>query len=171
MIAIAGDSARDGMTLSLFRTLYAEGVFPAGAAGMSPWTDRGLTGASLASHAYPIFARGVLRALADSYAQGGDKADPRISPLHAALEGLRPIRIDVGDDEVVLDDSIRLSRGPPKRKSISQSIWAGMPRVFQSNVGRLRAVDQSLDAIGAFLSSRLDVQAGDAIPSTSIKGA
>ncbi len=38
-------------------------------------------------------------------------SDPAASPLRADLAGLPPIRVHVGDDEVLLDDSVRLSTG------------------------------------------------------------
>jgi acetyl esterase/lipase len=106
---VAGDSAGGGL-LALLPILASEGALPA-AAVMSPWTDLGLTGASLEGRADadPSFTRSVLQALADSYARDQDKADPRMSPLHAPLAGPPPIRIDVGDDEVLLDDSVRFA--------------------------------------------------------------
>jgi acetyl esterase/lipase len=36
-----------------------------------------------------------------------DAGDPLASPLHADLAGLPPIRVHRGDDEVLLDDSVR----------------------------------------------------------------
>jgi alpha/beta hydrolase fold len=91
-IVVAGDSAGGGL-LALLPILASEGALPA-AAVMSPWTDLGLTGASLEGRADadPSFTRSVLQALADSYARDQDKADPRMSPLHAPLAGPPPIR-------------------------------------------------------------------------------
>lgn len=140
----------------------AEGVSPAAAAVMSPWTHLALTGASLDSRAEadPIFTRGVLQAMADSYAQGGDKVDPRMSPLYAPLTGLPPIRVDVGDDEVLLDDSVRFAASAAKAGvDVSLAVWAGMPHVFQSSLGHIMAAGQWLDAIGRHLSGRLDAPA------------
>lgn len=173
-IAVAGDSAGGGLTLALLPVLASEGALPVAAAVMSSWTDLGLTGASLESRADadPIFTRSVLQALADSYAHDQDRTDPRMSPLYAALDGLPPIRIDVGEDEVLLDDSVRFAaRAAEAGVDVSLSIWAGMPHVFQSSLGHLRAADQSLDAIGEFLSSRLDFPVDEAISFTPLQGA
>jgi acetyl esterase/lipase len=168
-IGVAGDSAGGGLTLALLPILASEGALPAAAAVMSPWTDLALTGNSLDSRADadPIFTRGVLQAMADNYAQGGNKADPRMSPLYAPLAGLPPIRIDVGGDEVLLDDSVRFAaRAAEAGVDVSLSVWAGMPHVFQSSLGHLLASERSLDAIGAFLSGRLDASAANTRPTT-----
>jgi acetyl esterase/lipase len=164
-IVVAGDSAGGGLTLALLPILRAGAVgddeMPSGAAVMSPWADLNLAGASLEGRADadPIFTRGVLQAMADNYAHGQDKIDPRLSPLYARLTGLPPIRIDVGDDEVLLDDSVRFAaRAAEAGVDVSLAIWTGMPHVFQSSLGHLRAANLSLDAIGAFLSGRLDTQ-------------
>ena len=112
-IVVAGDSAGGGLTLALLSILADERkrgtLQPVAAAVMSPWTDLALTGASFETRAEadPIFTRGTLQAFADAYLQGQVATDPRASPLYARLGGLPPIRIDVGEDEVLLDDSVR----------------------------------------------------------------
>ena len=161
-IVVVGDSAGGGLTLALLSALAAnkakETVQPAGAAVMSPWTDLALTGDSFETRAEadPIFTRGVLQGFADMYVQGHDAKNPMASPLYARLRNLPPIRIDVGDDEVLLADSIRYAdRARTAGVQVTLSVWEGMPHVFQSSIGRFLAAEQSLDAIGDFLHRRL----------------
>lgn len=156
-IALAGDSAGGGLALALLSILAAkpDGVPQSiGAAAMSPWVDLALTGVSFETRAEadPIFTRASLAAFADTYLQGQDPTDPRASPLYAALAGLPPIRIDVGDDELLLDDAtVYADRARAAGVDVTLAIWAGMPHVFQSGVGRYRAAQKSFDAIGEFL--------------------
>jgi acetyl esterase/lipase len=46
-------------------------------------------------------------------------------------------------------------RGRAAHVDVSLWVWAGMPHVFQSNLGRFLAAERSLDAIGDFLRERL----------------
>ncbi|TPI25814.1 alpha/beta hydrolase [Mesorhizobium sp. B3-2-1] len=169
-IVIVGDSAGGGLTLSLLSTIAADKtkgmVQPVGAAVMSPWTDLALTGDSFETRAKadPIFTRGVLQAFADMYLQGQDATNPTASPLYAELNSLPPIRIDVGDDELLLMDSIRYAdRAKAAGVEVTLSVWQGMPHVFQSSIGHFLAAERSVDAIGDFLRQRLI----DASPSIS----
>ena len=155
-IVVAGDSAGGGLAMALLSILAAESGTPQpfAAAVMSPFTDLALTGASIESRAEadPIFTRGVLAAFADFYLQGQSAVDPKASPLYAGLAGLPPIRIDVGDDELLLDDSRRYAeRARAAGAEVTLSAWTGMPHVFQSGLGHFLAAEQSIDAIGAFL--------------------
>ena len=159
-IVVAGDSAGGGLAMALLSILAAESGTPQplAAAVMSPFTDLALTGASIESRAEadPIFTRGVLAAFADFYLQGQSAVDPKASPLYAGLAGLPPIRIDVGDDELLLDDSRRYAeRARAAGAEVTLSVWTGMPHVFQSGLGHFLAAEQSIDAIGAFLHDRL----------------
>lgn len=87
------------------------------AAVMSPWIDLALAGNSLETRAEadPIFTRGVLQGCADMYLQGQDSTNPQASPLYARFEGLPPIRVDVGDDEVLLSDASRYAERRGRR--------------------------------------------------------
>lgn len=172
-IVVAGDSAGGGLTLALLSILADEKkrgtLQPVAAAVMSPWTDLALTGASFETRAEadPIFTRATLQAFADAYLQGQAATDPRASPLYAQLHDLPPIRIDVGEDEVLLDDAVRYAdRAREAGLDVTLSVWNGMPHVFQSSLGRFLAAEQSLNAIGQFLHQRL-IFAAD--PSTRLE--
>ncbi|MDQ0395595.1 alpha/beta hydrolase [Labrys monachus] len=160
-IVVVGDSAGGGLALSLLSILAADTttgmVQPVGAAVMSPWTDLALTGDSFETRAEadPIFTRGVLQGFADLYLQGQNAANPKASPLHASPANLPPIRIDVGDAEVLLSDSIRYTeRARAAGVEITLSVWEGMPHVFQSSLGQFLAAEQSVNAISDFLRQR-----------------
>jgi acetyl esterase/lipase len=177
-IVVVGDSAGGGLTLALLSVLAADKtkgmVQPVGAAVMSPWTDLALTGDSFETRAEadPIFTRGVLQGFADLYLQGQDAANPKASPLYAQLNGLPPIRIDVGDNEVLLSDAIRYTeRALAAGVEITLSVWEGMPHVFQSSLGQFLAAERSVNAIGDFLRQRLDALADDTVPSNPFEGA
>lgn len=173
-IVVVGDSAGGGLALSLLSILAAdttEGMMqPVGAAVMSPWTDLSLAGESFETRAEadPIFTRDVLQGFADMYLQGQDATNPKASPLYSELEGLPPIRIDVGDNEVLLADSVRYAdRAQAAGVDVTLSVWEGMAHVFQSSLGQFVAADRSVSDIADFLRQRLDA----AIPSTPLKGA
>jgi acetyl esterase/lipase len=162
-VAVAGDSAGGGLTLGVLAAAAARArgglLQPCGAAVLSPWVDLSLAGESMETRAEadPIFTREVLASFVNDYLQGGDPRDPRVSPLFGSLAGLAPVRIDVGEDEILLDDSLRYAaRARSAGVAVTLAIWAGMPHTFQSAVGKLRAAGESLEAAGRFLAARLD---------------
>lgn len=173
-IVAVGDSAGGGLTLALLSILAtgkASGVVqPVGAAVMSPLTDLALAGDSFETRAEadPIFTRDLLKAFSDMYLQGQDATLPKASPLYAQLNGLPPIRMDVGDNEVLLSDSTRYAeRAEAAGVEVTLSVWEGMAHVFQSSLGQFAAAERSVDAIGEFLHQRL----ADAVAANSLKGA
>ena len=50
----------------------------------------------------PYFTQPQAAELVRSYLDGHDPEDPSVSPLHADLKGLAPIRVHVGNVEVLL---------------------------------------------------------------------
>jgi epsilon-lactone hydrolase len=84
--------------------------------------------------------------------------------LYAGLAGLPPIRVHVGDDEVLLEDSLRyVQRCVAAGVDATVDVWEGMPHGFIGNVGQLQAPAQALKTIGTFLSARLAVTAVHAV--------
>lgn len=160
-IVVAGESAGGGLTLALLALLANQRHPrpPRGAAVLSPWTDLAFTGASLADRAAadPVFTRSVLEHFAGLYLQGADPREPRASPLYGDLpDAMAPIRIDVGEDEVLLDDSLRYGERLQAAKLEGEAhVWAGMPHVFPAALGRLAAAETCLTEVGAFLGACL----------------
>jgi monoterpene epsilon-lactone hydrolase len=104
----------------------------------------------------PLFTRPQVAALVHSYLGSADAKQPLASPLFGRYSGMPVIRIHVGDDEVLLDDSLRyVERAVAAGVDARADVWIGMPHGFPANVGRLKAAAQALDAVGAFLSQSL----------------
>jgi monoterpene epsilon-lactone hydrolase len=160
-IAVSGDSAGGNLALGLLISLKASQsnslVVPVAGVLLSPVTDLLLSGASWATRAEadPYFTRPQAAELVRSYLNGADPGSPSASPLHADLAGLPPILVHVGDDEVLLDDSVRfvdlaLAAGVDAKLDV----WEGMVHGFPASVGHLSASMQALQQIGSFLSQR-----------------
>ena len=161
-IAVTGDSAGGNLALVLLSIACAQahhgGIAPVGAVVISPVTDLALTGESFETRAEadPYFTRPQAAGLVASYLGETDPKNPLASPLYGDLSGLPPIRVHVGDDEVLLDDSRRyVERAVAAGVDAALDVWMGMPHGFVVDVGRFGAARQALSAIGAFTAERL----------------
>jgi monoterpene epsilon-lactone hydrolase len=158
-IAIVGDSAGGGLGLVLLSLAKREGTAPVGAVLLSPVTDLTLEGESWEAQASTdmFFTRAQAAALVQAYLGGSAATDPKASPLFSDLAGLPPIRLHVGGDEMLLDDSQRyVARAVAAGVDARLDVWQGMQHVFQGGgIGTLAAASESLTAIGAFLAERL----------------
>jgi monoterpene epsilon-lactone hydrolase len=161
-IAITGDSAGGNLALVLLRLTTAHAspdvVRPVAAVVLSPVTDLAMTGPSWDTRATadPYFVRSQAAALIGSYLNGADPMSPMASPLYGDLAGLPPIRVQVGDDEVLLDDASRfVERAAAAGVDAQLDVWQGMPHGFHGGIGQSTAATQALDLIGAFLQERL----------------
>jgi epsilon-lactone hydrolase len=78
------------------------------------------------------------------------------SPLNGDLTGLPAIRVYVGDDEVLLDDSRRyVQRAVAVGVDARLDVWMGMAHGFVNGVGTLQAATETVSAMGNFLNERL----------------
>jgi epsilon-lactone hydrolase len=161
-IAVVGDSAGGNLTLALASRAVGDAhSMPAtlvGAVAFSPVTDLTLSGASYETRGEsdPLFTRTQVADLVAAYLAGSNPRLPVASPLEANLSGLPPIRIHVGDDEVLLDDSLRYGeRAIAASVDARVDVWMGLAHGFVVDVGRLKAARIALDDVGAFLLERL----------------
>ena len=133
-ISLSGDSAGGGLALVVFALMVDEArrdavLRPRGAAVMSPWTNLALSGQTLETlaEADPILTRDALAAAARMYLGNHDSSDPRVSPLYGDLTDLPPVRLHVGEDEVLLDDSRRYAERVVAAGGVAElHIWEGM---------------------------------------------
>ena len=163
-VAITGDSAGGNLALGLLHFAAAQrawgGALPVAAVALSPVTDLALTGASWETRAGadPYFLRSQVAELVRSYLGDHAPADPLASPLYSKLAGLPPVRTYVGDDEVLLDDSLRyVERAVAAGVDARVDVWECMPYGFLSGIGTLAASRQALDEIGRFLADRMNL--------------
>ena len=161
-IALTGDSAGGNLALVLASRVAgkaaASNATLVGIAVVSPVTDLTLSGATYGTRAEadPLFTRPQVAELVHAYLGSVDAGQPLASPLHGRHSGLPATRIHVGDDEVLLDDSLRyVERAVAAGVDARADVWMGMPHGFPASIGRLKAAAQALDAIGAFLAERL----------------
>jgi len=165
-IALTGDSAGGNLALGLAARVTVEAVSTdatlVGIAVLSPLTDLTLSGATYDTRADAdlFFTRPQVAELVHSYLGSADAKYPLASPLQSQLARMPPVRIHVGDDEVLLDDSLRyVERAVAAGVDARADVWMGMPHGFPGSIGKLKAAAQALDAIGAFLAERLQAHA------------
>jgi epsilon-lactone hydrolase len=161
-IVLTGDSAGGNLALGLASRVTNEAASSSavlvGVAVLSPVTDLTLSGATYVTRADadPLFTRPQVAELVHSYLESANAEAPLASPLYGRHAGMPATRIHVGDDEVLLDDSLRyVERAVAAGVDARADVWMGMPHGFPGSVGRLKAATQALDAVGAFLAGRL----------------
>ncbi|SEP63525.1 Predicted flavoprotein CzcO associated with the cation diffusion facilitator CzcD [Solimonas aquatica] len=149
-IVIAGDSAGGALTLEVALRLRDAGQRPAGLAMISPVTDAQLRGETLATHAGedPMLRIGWLRQGLDWYLGRGG-ARPAL--IDQDFRGLPPMLIQVGSQEILLSDSLRLSEraraaGVEVRCELHEARW----HVFHLQAFYLRSAVDAIAGIAAF---------------------
>jgi monoterpene epsilon-lactone hydrolase len=162
-IAIAGDSAGGGLTAATLLALRdAGGPLPACAVMMSPWLDLACAGDSMTTKAPvdPMISPTELHGWASMYHGAGDLKAPLASPLYAELSGLPPIMLQVGTEEILLDDSLRYAeRAKAAGADVTLDVWDEMIHVWQLFAFMLPEAQQAIDRAGAFIKERVAVHA------------
>ena len=93
--------------------------------------------------------------MATAYLGGADAKAPLASPLFADLRGLPPLLIHVGDDEVLLDDSVHLAERARKAGvDTTLDVWPKMVHVWHWFFPMLDEGHAAIDRIGAFVQAR-----------------
>ncbi|HIF33708.1 MAG TPA: alpha/beta hydrolase [Planctomycetaceae bacterium] len=154
---IAGDSAGGSLTLTTLLALRDRRLsLPAGGIPLSPTTDWTLASESLKTVADPIISARTMPIFRDLYLGKTDRRNPLASPVFGDYRGIPPLLIQVGEHEMLRDDSIRVAdKARSDGIEVKLEVWEGMFHVFQSHEPLLPEARQSIEHIAKFIRSRL----------------
>lgn len=156
-IVIAGDSAGGGLTLATLVALRDAGEpLPAAGVCLSPWVDLEGVGDSMTSRDAidPMVHKAALVQMAAHYLNGADPRTPLAAPLYAALGGLPPLLIQVGEAETLFDDSTRFAEeAKAAGVEVTLQTWPELFHVFQA-FSMLPEAHQATDRIGTYIREK-----------------
>jgi epsilon-lactone hydrolase len=154
---IAGDSAGGNLTLATLLALRDRKLpLPSGGISISPTTDLTLASESLKTDDDPIISAKTMPVFRDHYLGKADPKDPLASPVFGDYRGIPPLLIQVGQHEMLHDDSIRVAaKARQDGAKVQLEDWPGMFHVFQSHEPLLPEGRQAIDHIAEFMRSLL----------------
>ncbi len=143
---IAGDSAGGGLTLASLLLLRDYGLpLPNGAMPLSAFADLTLSSKSIRIRAdKELFMHpDCLSDFVRLYLGSADPWNPLASPVYGDYTGIPPLLIQVGDYEVIRDDSVRAAeKARADGADVTLEVWPGQVHVFQ-----IRGLPESRDAV------------------------
>ncbi|MCC7424493.1 MAG: alpha/beta hydrolase [Planctomycetaceae bacterium] len=151
---VAGDSAGGNLTLATVLALRNRKLtLPAGAMPLSSTTDFTLVSESLKTANDPIISSKTMPVFRDYYLKAtDDPRDPLASPVFGDYHGIPPLLIQVGEHEMLRDDSVRVAQ---KAKAdgcqVTLELWPGMFHVFQSHEPLLPEAREAFGHMAAFM--------------------
>lgn len=152
-IIVAGDSAGGNLALTLTLALKEQGrILPRGLLLFSPWTDMTRSGKSYQTKVSvdPILTIEYIEEATQAYAAGEDLEDPMISPVFADFTGFPQTFIQVGTNEVLLSDSLKLDKQMLKcRVPVRLEQYKGMWHVFQ--MAPFKTAYEAMDEAAEFI--------------------
>ena len=154
---VGGDSAGGCLALSTLLELKdAKKGFPDAAFTLSAFLDMALKGKSLVTRASVdiVFKRGHLEKFAELYLPGQDPTIPSASPLYGDLSGLPPILMQVGDAELLLDDTLRFAeKAEEAGVNVTLEVYPEMFHIWQVFGPLFPEAQKAIGRIGEFIAS------------------
>lgn len=158
-IIVAGDSAGGGLSVATVLVLKERsGSLPAAVVCLSPWVDLALKGQShtTKAKAEAMLQTDVLREWALCYADESNLINPLVSPVYGDFHGFPPLLIQVGSEEILLDDSIMLAeKARTDGVDVTLKVWDGMWHVWQALGDLIPENKKTFEEIGEFVSVHL----------------
>jgi len=105
----------------------------------------------------PVLSRQSLQPNRDLYRAGADPKQDLLSPATLAdPTGFPPLLIQVGTNEVLLDDStVMATRARDAGVDVILDVTADVPHVFQTYTGVLDEADEAIDRAVLFLRQHI----------------
>jgi epsilon-lactone hydrolase len=158
-IAIGGDSAGGGLSLSTLLTCRQQGLpLPGALFTLSAFTDFRGTGGSVKTNASRdfIIPAETIGTIAGVYLGGTAPDDPIASPVYADFSGFPPTLLQVGSEEVLLDDSVRVAVGMQSAGvPVLLDVWHKQPHVWQAFARFVPEARCAIEDIGRFTRGHL----------------
>ncbi len=158
-IAFGGDSAGGGMTIGTLFYLQDKGiVLPKCAIAISPWLDQTMSGASFQTKKDidPMLVAAGLPLWGANYMGDADPRSPYASPIFHNLKNLPPVYVQVGEEEMLLDDSIRFAeKAKTDGANVTLEVFAKKFHVFNAFWRLLPKAREANRKLGAFLKEHL----------------
>ncbi len=157
-ISVAGDSAGGGLAVAMMLLLRDEGVvLPKTAVLLSPWLDLTHSGGTFVSNESSDLILSVARLHEFTHWYLGKKTaadDPLVSPIFADLHGLPPMLIQVGDAEMLLDDSITFAKkAEAAGVDVTLDVWEDMFHVWHALAAILPEGQEAVEKVGLFIKN------------------
>ena len=154
---VAGDSAGGGLTLATLLAARDQGVDqPNAAIGISSWTDLAISGETIQTRADAdplITDSAMVKDMAAQYLGDADAEDPLASPLYADYAGLPPLLLQVGDAEILLSDTTRVTeKARAAGVDVVEEVWDEMFHVWHAFAPMLPEGQAAIDRIGEFIN-------------------
>lgn len=155
-IILAGDSAGGGLALALTLYLKDYGLpLPGGIVTMSAWTDLTKSGDSYQENfdTDPIFggSRDTLVYKEGYYAEH-DPMDPYISPINGDYHGFPPMLMQVGEREMLLDDTLEVAaKAKEAGVPVKKHVYPGMFHIFQMGFHLFPEAEEAWKEVAEFL--------------------
>jgi acetyl esterase/lipase len=150
-----GDSGGGGLALALLLRLRDQREpLPDAAFTFSAVTDLTCSGESMRTRAAvdPLINPALVPVAAACYLGGADPRAPWISPVFGDYTGLPPLLLQVGDAEVMLDDSVRVvERARRAGVDARLEVWPEMIHGFQLWAPVLPEARSALEQAGRFV--------------------
>jgi monoterpene epsilon-lactone hydrolase len=163
-IAVGGDSAGGGLALELLLELRERGEkLPKAAFFLSPWLSPVLDGESYRTRAQvdPFISEPFIRACAEAYFGENSASWSERVLFDRDLHGLPEMLVQVGEDELLFSDSVRLvERARAAGVEARLDVWKEMWHVFQSFAVIVPEAKRALVGIGVFLREQLGPSGG-----------